>query len=47
LELSFHLKNNKEINDDFHSSLLPKTQELLIDIKKIIDENRNNIKIIQ
>lgn len=47
LELSFHLKNNKEINDDFHSSLLPETQEILIDIKKIIEENRNNIKIIQ
>jgi len=46
IELTFNLKNNKEINDDFHSSLLPKTQELLIDIKKIIKENRNNIKVI-
>ena len=45
LELSFNLQNNKEINDDFHSSLLPKTQELLQDIKKIIKENRNDIKV--
>lgn len=47
LELSFNLKMNKEINGYFHSSLLPETQEILIDIKKIIDENRNNVKIIQ
>lgn len=47
LELSFNLKMNKEINGYFHSSLLPETQEILIDIKKIIEENRNNIKIIQ
>jgi len=46
LELSFNLKNNKEIHGDFHCSLLPKTQELLRDIKKVIEENRDNIKII-
>ena len=45
LELSFNLKNNKEINSDFHSALLPKTQEILIDLKKVIEENRENIKI--
>jgi hypothetical protein len=46
LDLSLNLKNNKEINSDFHISLLPKTQELLKDIKKMIEKNRDNIKII-
>ena len=46
LELSFNLKNNKEINGDFHSALLPKTQEILNGLKKIIEENRDNIKIV-
>jgi len=46
LELSFNLKNNSIISGDFHSTLLPKTQEILIDLKKIIEENRDNIKIV-
>lgn len=45
LELSFNLKNSKEINGDFHSALLPKTQEILTDLKKVIEENRENIKV--
>jgi len=46
LELSFNLKNNKEIQGDFHSALLPKTQEILNGLKKVIEENRDNIKIV-
>jgi len=46
LELSFNLKNNSNLSGDFHSALLPKTQEILIDLKKIIEENRDNIKIV-
>ncbi len=46
LELSFNLKNNKEIQGDFHSALLPRTQEILNGLKKIIEENRDNIKIV-
>lgn len=46
LELSLNLKNDKEIIGDFHSSLLPKTQELLNNLKKIIEEKRDNIKVV-
>ena len=46
LELSFNLKNNSIISGDFHSSLLPKTQEILNGLRKIIEENRDNIKIV-
>jgi hypothetical protein len=45
-ELSLNLENTKKINLDFNDSLLPNTQELLINIKNIIQENRNNIKVI-
>jgi len=46
LELSFNLKNDKEIHGDFHSALLPKKQEILNGLKKVIEENRDNIKIV-
>ena len=46
LELSFNLKNNSIISGDFHSTLLPKTQEILNGLRKIIEENRDNIKIV-
>jgi len=46
LELSFNLKNNFNLSGDFHSALLPNTQELLNNLKKVIEENRDNIKIV-
>ena len=45
LELSCELTYNKEISNNFHSVLTPKTQELLNNIKQIIEENKNNTKI--
>jgi len=46
LELSFNLKNNSILSGDFHSALLPRTQEILTDLKKVIEENRDKFKIV-
>ena len=45
LELSFETFDSKEISDDLHYSFSPKNKEFLNDIKKIIKNNEDNIKI--
>jgi len=45
VNLSFKLIDKLEINNNFYSSLLPKTQDLLTDIKQIIEENKHKIEI--
>jgi hypothetical protein len=45
VNLKYELIDKIEINNNFYSSLLPKTQELLIDIKQIIEENKHKIEI--
>ena len=39
VNLNYELINNLEISNNFYSSLLPITQELLTDIKQIIQKN--------
>jgi len=45
VNLSYELIDKLDISNNFYSSLLPKTQELLTDIKQIIDENKHKIEI--
>lgn len=46
VNLNYKLIDELEINNNFYSSLLPKTQELLTDVKQIIEENKNKIEIM-
>ena len=46
VNLNYELINNLEISNNFYSSLLPKTQELLNNVKHIIEENKNKIEIM-
>ena len=45
VNLKYELIDKIEINNNFYSSLLPKTQDLLTDIKQIIEENKHKIEI--
>jgi len=45
VNLSYELIDKLEISNNFYSSLLPKTQELLIDVKQIIEENKDKIEV--
>ena len=45
VNLNYKLIDKLDISNNFYSSLLPKTQELLTDIKQIIEENKNKIEI--
>jgi len=44
--LNYELIDNLEISNNFYSSLLPKTQELLTDVKQIIEDNKDKIEIM-
>ena len=46
VNLNYELIDNLEIGNNFYSSLLPKSQELLNDVKQIIEENKNKIEIM-
>lgn len=46
VNFNYELINNLEISNNFYSSLLPKTQELLTDVKRIIEENKDKIEIM-
>jgi hypothetical protein len=45
VNLKYELIDKIEINNNFYSSLLPKTQDLLTDIKQIIEKNKHKIEI--
>jgi hypothetical protein len=45
VNLSYNLIEKLDIGNNFYSSLLPKTQELLIDVKQIIEENKHKIEV--
>ena len=45
VNLNYELIEKLDISNNFYSSLLPKTQELLIDVKQIIEENKHKIEI--
>jgi hypothetical protein len=45
VNLSYKLIDKLEISNNFYNSLFPKTQELLIDIKQIIEENKDKIEV--
>ena len=45
VNLSYKIIDKLEINNNFYSSLLPKTQELLTDVKQIIEENKDKIEV--
>jgi len=46
VNLSYELIDNLEISNNFYNTLLPKTQELLTNIKQIIEENKDKIEIM-
>ena len=46
VDLNYELIDNLDIVNNFYSSLLPKTQELLTDVKQIIEENKDKIEIM-
>ena len=46
VNLSYELIEKLEIGNNFYSSLLPKTQEILVDVKQIIEENKEKIEIM-
>ena len=46
VNLSYELIDEIKISNNFYSSLLPITQELLVDVKQIIEENKDKIEII-
>lgn len=46
VNLSYKLIDNLEISNNFYSSLLPKSQELINNVKQIIEENKNKIEIM-
>ena len=45
VNLSYNLIEKLDISNNFYSSLLPKTQELLTDVKQIIEENKDKIEV--
>jgi hypothetical protein len=45
VNLKYELIEKLDISNNFYSSLLPKTQELLTNVKQIIDENKHKIEI--
>ena len=46
VNLNYKLIDNLEISNNFYNTLLPKTQELLTNIKQIIEENKDKIEIM-
>ena len=46
VNLSYNLIEKLDISNNFYSSLLPKTQELLTDVKQFIEENKDKIEIM-
>ena len=46
VNLNYELLDNLEISNNFYSSLLPKSQELINNVKQIIEENKNKIEIM-
>ena len=46
VNLNYKLINNLEISNNFYSSLLPKSQELINNVKYVIEENKNKIEIM-
>ncbi len=46
VNLNYELIDNLEISNNFYSSLLPKSQELINNVKHIIEENKNKIEIM-
>jgi len=46
LNYEFRFQDNLEISNNFYSSLLPKTQEILFDIKQILEKNKDKIEMI-
>jgi hypothetical protein len=46
VNLSYELIEKLEIGNNFYSSLLPKTQEILVDVKQIIEKNKEKIEIM-
>jgi hypothetical protein len=45
VNLSYELIDEIKISNNFYSSLLPNTQELLKNVKQIIEENKNKIDL--
>ena len=46
VNLNYKLIDNLEISNNFYSSLLPKSQELINNVKYVIEENKNKIEIM-
>jgi hypothetical protein len=46
VNLNYKLIDNLEISNNFYSSLLPKSQELINNVKRVIEENKNKIEIM-
>ena len=46
INLSYELLEELEISNNFYSSLLPQTQEILVDVKQILEENKDKIEIM-
>lgn len=46
VNLNYELIEKLDINNNFYSSLLPKTQDLLTNVKLIIEENKDKIEIL-
>jgi len=46
VNLNYELIDNLEISNNFYSSLLPKSQELINNVKQIIQENKDKIEIM-
>lgn len=45
VNLKYELIEKLDISNNFYSSLLPKTQELLTNVKQIIEENKDKIEV--
>jgi hypothetical protein len=46
VNLNYEMIDNLEISNNFYSSLLPKSQELLNNVKLVIEENKDKIEIM-
>ena len=46
VNLKYELIEKLDISNNFYSSLLPKTQDLLTNVKLIIEENKDKIEIL-
>jgi len=44
--LNYEFIDNLEISNNFYSSLLPQTQEILVDVKQILEKNEDKIEIL-